>query len=315
MVALSGNTTAQMMNKQNIAHLRSVSYSKQEYVQKINAQQQYVNKEELQNDGVLFSYASTMSEMLRAGEYQRNLRGVSVQMQQMDLVLQDIIQDVSDAKGFLASANTPLGVSMSVDLRMREHLSNLVSSLNAKFNEKALFAGYDTDQLPVDISVVNQTNLVHDSKNNVDIATSNYFVGDNSRKKIMIDENIEVEYAITASDKIFANLIGAYHQILSDPQNTDNLTKGFDTLDQAFKQLTEKRANFGAKMKAVEDAMDSWMQKEEDLQAVFHDLYGNNQAVIAGYINAMNRLVDNEKQTVDIIGLLLRAQNNILDKL
>ena len=303
-----GHVSTAMMNKSNISSLSVTKKEVFEHVRKVNAQSQYVTKEELHQNGKFHSFTSTVEDIARAEEYQRNLKRALVQMEQTDVILGNIIDDVREAKGFLTQALTPLGRDMSIDSRIREHLDTLVSNLNQRFNDKALFAGYDTDILPVSPDAVYESNLVYDSKNQIWVATSNYAVGDQSVKQIQADDNISVKHNIVASDPAFVKIIGAYHQILSNVEDPDNIKAGYDLLDEAFRALTEKRADFGSKMKRVEDSIDSWNQIQEDLICDFQDLYGNNPAAMAGLISEMHAMFDVQKQTIDIIALLLQNQ-------
>jgi flagellin-like hook-associated protein FlgL len=310
-----GYTSTTMINRSNIASLHNTQKGVYDQIRKINSQSQFSTKEELHEGGKFHSFTSTVEDIARAEEYQRNLKRALVQMEQTDVILGNIIDDVAQAKGFLTQARTPLGRDMFIDTRMREHLNTLVSNLNARFNDKALFAGYDTDILPVNADAVYQSNLVYDSKNQIWVATSNYAVGDQSVKQIMSDDNIEVKYSIVASDPAFVKIIGAYHQILSNVEDENNIKLGYDALDEAFRSLTEKRADFGSKMRIVENSVNSWVQIEEDLISDYQDLYGNNPAAMAELISRMHALMDSQKQTVDIIALLLQNQNSILDRL
>ena len=310
-----GYTSTTMINRSNIASLHNTQKGVYDHIRKINSQAQFSTKEELHEGGKFHSFTSTVEDIARAEEYQRNLKRALVQMEQTDVILGNIIDDVAQAKGFLTQARTPLGRDMFIDTRMREHLNTLVSNLNARFNDKALFAGYDTDILPVNADAVYQSNLVYDSKNQIWVATSNYAVGDQSVKRIMSDDNIEVKYSIVASDPAFVKIIGAYHQILSNVEDENNIKLGYDALDEAFRSLTEKRADFGSKMRIVENSVNSWVQIEEDLISDYQDLYGNNPAAMAELISRMHALMDSQKQTVDIIALLLQNQNSILDRL
>ena len=309
-----GYTSTTMINRSNIASLHNTQKGVYDHIRKINSQAQFSTKEELHEGGKFHSFTSTVEDIARAEEYQRNLKRALVQMEQTDVILGNIIDDVAQAKGFLTQARTPLGRDMFIDTRMREHLNTLVSNLNARFNDKALFAGYDTDILPVNADAVYQSNLVYDSKNQIWVATSNYAVGDQSVKRIMSDDNIEVKYSIVASDPAFVKIIGAYHQILSNVEDENNIKLGYDALDEAFRSLTEKRADFGSKMRIVENSVNSWVQIEEDLISDYQDLYGNNPAAMAELISRMHALMDSQKQTVDIIALLLQNQNSILDR-
>jgi hypothetical protein len=310
-----GYTSTNMINRSNIASLHNTQKGVYDNIRKINSQAQFSTKEELHEEGKFHSFTSTVEDIARAEEYQRNLKRTLVQMEQTDVILGNIIDDVAQAKGFLTQARTPLGRDMFIDTRMREHLNTLISNLNARFNDKALFAGYNTDILPVNADAVYQSNLVYDSKNQIWVATSNYAVGDQSVKQIMSDDNIEVKYSIIASDPAFVKIIGAYHQILSNVEDENNIKLGYDALDEAFRSLTEKRADFGSKMRIVENSINSWVQIEEDLISDYQDLYGNNPAAMAELISRMHALMDSQKQTVDIIALLLQNQNSILDRL
>jgi flagellin-like hook-associated protein FlgL len=83
--------------------------------------------------------------------------------------------------------------------------------------------------------------------------------------------------------------------VATDP-NAIGSSAGYDALDEAFRSLTEKRADFGSKMKRVESSIESWTQIREDLIAEHQNLYGNNTAAMAELISNMHALMDSEKQ-------------------
>jgi hypothetical protein len=313
--SISGSPTIKMITGSVLSASKNTTHSIANYARKISTQSQYVTKEELHHDGKFHSFTSNVEDIQRSGEYRRNLHRVSVEMNQADVVMGHIIDDVSEAKAFLTQARTPLGRDMFVDTRIRDHLSTLVSHLNSRFNDKALFSGFNTDVLPVSADTVDKSNLIYDSKNDEWVATSNYAVGDQSKKIVMVDDNIQVEYGILASDPAFVKIIGAYHQILSDVENEENLKAGYDALDDAFRALTEKRADFGAKMRQVEESMTSWTQIEEDLIVNYQDLYGNNAAVIAELMSLWRELIDTHSQQVSMAAALARHSEQVIDRL
>jgi flagellin-like hook-associated protein FlgL len=308
------SVTINMINHSIITSSKAKGKEIADISQKISRQTQFTTKEELHAAGKFHSYSASLEDIGRAVVYKRDLQRVSVEMEQTDKVLEQIIENVSEAKGFMTNARTPLGRDMFIETRIRDHLNTLVSHLNSRFNDKALFAGFDTDILPVDKDTVYQSNLIYDSKNATWVATSNYAIGDQSQKEVMADDNIPVNYGIVASDPAFVKIIGAYHQILTDVDDEENLKIGYDALDAAFRALTEKRADFGAKMRRVEESITSWTQSEEDLIADYQYLYGSNPAEMANLMSMLQILANMSEQNISILAMLLRHQQQILDK-
>lgn len=150
--------------------------------------------------------------------------------------LQDLADDLSTL--ITSRRNGASGDTLPVEVETRGILDKIAGALNVKFNGRYLFAGSKTNAAPVDN--IQTTNLNEDN-----VATDNYYEGNNDVPSIRSSDAEVTDYGILANEDSFKNLIAAAHLLIAgDAANDDDLlASANDLLNTSIEQLATTRAS------------------------------------------------------------------------
>jgi flagellar hook-associated protein 3 FlgL len=175
-------------------------------------------------------------------------------MRYQDDQLNQLITVASDLYYKLTTLQSSSGTAMGFPNLGKNSLEQIKSILNSNFENKYIFSGNNTNEVPVG-NIVNSSNILQGQ------VTSNYYQGGNNTERVVIADDYSISYGITADNKAFQYLIAAIHEgigassLASGNIDSDKVSNALDYIKTAAEELVDLRAKLGNNMNAIENKM------------------------------------------------------------
>lgn len=192
------------------------------------------------------------------GGYNANIDITDHRLQGMETSVSALFDVASKFRTLLVEAlNANNAQSAALNQNAAVMLDQAVSLLNLKQDDRYLFAGSAIDTAPVDTSVFDPDDIGYDPNNPV-IANMGYYAGNDAVLSARIDENVVLDYGVTAKDSGFEALLrGLYlaKTATTTPGAVDKtrLEAALALANQAIQEVPNVQARIGTLRKRLEE--------------------------------------------------------------
>lgn len=193
-------------------------------------------------------------------------------LEQYDISISRVLTLAMQFRDNMVLRRSPAGKDMQITQIVKSYLSGVRETLNTSYEGRYLFAGSRTTTLPVDM-IEEKSNLENDNP------TDNYYNGDNFVMSVKISETLEIDYGITANDKVFQDLIGSMHLALQADKDDDfeKFGKALDNVTETIQGLVQTRTNVGNNLKMIKDIGETMDKVNESLNSFLKDELVTNE--------------------------------------
>ena len=175
-------------------------------------------------------------------------------------VLEDITDLLTNARSAVSGTSTDDELE-DLQNEAAEYLDDLVLLLNTQYNGRYIFAGSETDTLPVDISSYEATDLT--------TVNTDYYQGDDYTQLIRLDSGTEVEYGVTADLEGIEQAMRALSYLAN---STTLTTDDLDDIDDLLVDAQDAIITATSKAGSVSARLESYIENEEDFIATAQEL-------------------------------------------
>jgi flagellin-like hook-associated protein FlgL len=256
---------------------------------------------DLNKIGPIENYLSLKNNFQSIDNYLTNNKTTLNRITTMDKSLDSLIKVAGDMRQALTTRKSPAGRSMGLAQIVKTNfLPTIKDNLNSQFQGLYMFSGSKNDVQPVG-DILNSSNIING------VITSNYYNGNNVKISSGVTESLNLEYGITANEKVFQNLIAVANKFISADENNDNsiMNESSVLINQTIEELVQLRAKCNNHEKSVKDANLGLNNQKEyynqvitgivetDIPVVMTELYNHKGILEASYkafaiINKMN---------------------------
>jgi len=176
----------------------------------VSSQEKYTSNADLARDGLVGQFINLYKGIGESQNYVQGNKTVAFRMSAVEQQLDNLFSDVTGALSDITILRSSSRENVNVEQLVKDRINNLQNILNFRYENQAVFSGIDTDQNPVS-DIINNSNLVDG------VPTDNYLNETGvSQDPIFanIDNNRRIQVNISAGEKAFAQIMGAYHMIL-----------------------------------------------------------------------------------------------------
>jgi flagellar hook-associated protein 3 FlgL len=162
-----------------------------------------------------------------------------------------IFDVTSNLQTNLATRISPAGEEMNFEQILKDGLKNIENALNSSFMGRYIFAGSQTNVIPVR-DIVIYSNIINGE------ATNNYCLADDYKTILRADDSLVIEYGVTAHEEAFQKAIGAAHLALEAERGDaiiqrQRFEEAIVMFDEAIAQLNTLRTKMGNNTLAIEN--------------------------------------------------------------
>lgn len=228
-------------------HDRMISLIMQTQSDADNVQQQISSGKKSQTYQGIATDASRLVDLevthSRVDQYVKNNGQVDDRLQLMESNTGQIGDILSNFKGLLVNAlNQGNAAELDLPTNASEMLKQVASLLNANLDGRHLFAGTMTDTTPVDLSALPASYTIP----TVTGASSSYYQGDSTKLTVRADDNLDLQYGITADSQGFEEAIRALDVVVKGaPTDTTMLNHALDVVNSAISDVANIRTQIG----------------------------------------------------------------------
>lgn len=145
-------------------------------------------------------------------------------------------------------------------------LDEAVGLLNLKQDDRYLFAGSATDTAPVELAAFDPDDAAYDP-NDPSLANMGYYAGNDSVLSVRIDENVVLDYGVTAEESGFEKLLRALHlakTASTAPGAVDKarLEAALDLANQAIEDVPNIQTRIGTTRARLEDTKSAHVETQ-----------------------------------------------------
>ncbi len=213
-------------------------------------------------------------------------QGAVSRLEIMDIALSDIQQIATEFQSQLLLERSSSAPIQNLEEFARNALDQVADRLNTRFAGRSLFAGGKTDQDAVSRTQIQNSNMFGE------VATSSYYTGDNLKFSIQANQQLNLEYGITANEEPFRDLIGALHLAISGEQGSSDTI-----LEQSGTLLEDALSGLGATRSRVNSdriILETVNGQQERIKLQLQDIV--NETVAADLAEASIEQALNEAQ-------------------
>lgn len=215
------------------------------------------------------------NELAVSQQYVNNIDTVTGRLNMMEFGLEQIDSTARDMRSLIRSnLNGDAPNTVNLAALAQQYLNQITEIMNLKDGSRYLFSGSKTDTKPVDLS-----NGVYTAPSPPPFdatADTGYYQGDSSTAEVRIDDNVVVQYGITADQPAFEQIIRSLDSVAHMTFNNPVTPAQKQVLNDAIDTLTQALDNNGANKTIGELAGDVTLDLNElDAQKTQHQNYIN----------------------------------------
>ncbi len=240
---------------------------------------------------------------IRIKRYQENIKTADANIDQYEASISRAQDIATQLRTLLTSAlNATNSSTMGLDVQAKSLLDNLQSELNKQVDGKYIFAGTLTNTAPVDITRWGNPPAAPNNLNApaaytlpaqpgvpttfpVTIAANatsdyfGYFTANTTLPTVRANDNMTVNYGVSAADPAFANLIYALRSASTvngtpTAEQTDRMNGALTAVNSAISGLADMRASVGAKGRLLLDTNKSHEDYLAKIESLVLDIQG-----------------------------------------
>jgi len=190
--------------------------------------------------------------------YNANIDITEHRLQGMETNVSALFDIVSEFRTLLVEAlNANNAESAAINQNAGVMLDEAVGLLNLKQDDRYLFAGSATDTAPVDIATFDPDDAAYDPNDPI-LANMGYYAGNDTELSVRIDENMVLDYGVTAKESGFELLLRSLY--LAQTANTApgavdkaRLEAALDLANQAIEEVPNIQTRIGTTRARLED--------------------------------------------------------------
>ncbi|MFN7095448.1 MAG: hypothetical protein ACK4M7_08795 [Burkholderiales bacterium] len=224
---------------------------------------------ELNSNGKVERILNLEERLQRIDDYVISNHLISNRIKATDLAVERILEASSQLRDNITLKRSGAITALPLTQISQTGLTTVMDNLNMRFEGRYIFAGSQTDNIPVS-DIIYTSNIVNTEP------TANYYQGDNVTLTSRASENLEIPYGVRANEEAFQKLIAAYHiAIQADKTNDDEkLTEALDLTTTALNDLIQLRSKINNNMAAIDEANES----HETLKIYLNEVISNETA-------------------------------------
>lgn len=189
---------------------------------------------------------SLESLQTRLNQFSKNNTIIESRLQRMDQAVSTIFDSMSDLRRLLIQRlNATAGSDVPLAAVAQNLLDVVAGQLNAKDNNRFLFAGTRTDTPPVIVPVPDPATF--------GVPEANYYQGNSIELTTRVDDSITITYGMTADRAAFQDVIAALKAAIQGDATDDSalMDKSLELAGKAIDALAGFRAEIGADLNTI----------------------------------------------------------------
>ncbi|MGE0743956.1 MAG: flagellin [Rhodospirillales bacterium] len=186
----------------------------------------------------------------RAGQYILDNNAISTRLQNAESNVSQIFDVMSDFKQLLISAlNAENAAELAMPQQAADRLDQVTGLLNAKVDNVFLFGGSVTNRAPVDLAGL----PVAYALPSADGDSIGYYQGDFTVRAVQADDDVRVNYGVTAGDPAFEKAVRALDMVIKGGvSDRATLEHALEVTNQALNAIPDLRTKLGNSLKALD---------------------------------------------------------------
>ncbi len=215
------------------------------------------------------------NELATSEQYVNNIDTVTSRLNMMEFGLEQIDSAARDMRSLIRSnLNGDAPNTVNLPALAQQYLNQITEIMNLKDGSRYLFSGSKTDTQPVDLS-----NGVYTAPAPPPFdatVDTGYYQGDSSVSQVRINDNVVVQYGVTADQPAFEQIIRSLDNVAHMTFSNPITPAEKQVLNDAIDTLTQAVDNNGANKTIGEIAGDVTLDLNElDAQKTQHQNYIN----------------------------------------
>lgn len=219
--------------------------------------------------------ANLKNDLAKSGQYVDNIDSVTKRLNLMEFGLEQIDGIARDMRSLIRdSINGDAADTNNLQELAQQYLDQVVEIMNLRDDSRYLFAGGKTDTQPVDLSNGVYTPPTPPPFDTT--ADTGYYQGDTTISEVRIDDNVVVQYGITADQSAFEKIIRALDHVAQTTFSTPITAAQKTMLNDAATALTQAVEDNGTQKTVGELTTDVVLDlKMLDTQKTQHEQFMN----------------------------------------
>lgn len=172
----------------------------------------------------------------------------------------------------------------------KELLDNMATLLNSQLGGRYLFAGGKTDSKPVSVDSSTYAAASYPSS-----ASTTYYSGDDSVARFQADDDLSVDYGVTANDPAIEKVMRSLNLIANMSTttiDTNTLNEAYDLADEGADGMTVLQTKLGTAASTVDDAIDRHLDEQLTLQSQIEDISKVDLAAATSRLSQLQSLLE-----------------------
>jgi flagellar hook-associated protein 3 FlgL len=209
--------------------------------------------------------------------------------------------DIADqVKGLVTSlSGSAASVPSSVAEQARGLMEDFAVLLNTQLGGRYLFAGGATGTAPVSTD-----SAVYPAATYPSAADTSYYSGDDTVARFRADDDLTVEYGVTANDPDIEKVMRALNLLANmptDPVDTDLVNEAYALADEGSEGLTTVQTKLGSAADTVENAIDRHVDEQLTLQSQIEDITKVDLAAMSARLSQLEALLEASAQVITVM--------------
>ena len=219
--------------------------------------------------------ANLKNDLAKSGQYVDNIDSVTKRLNLMEFGLEQIDGIARDMRSLIRdSLNGDAADTNNLQELAQQYLNQVTEIMNLRDDSRYLFAGGKTDTQPVDLSNGVYTPPTPPPFDTT--ADTGYYQGDTTISEVRIDDNVVVQYGITADQSAFEKIIRALDHVAQTTFSTPITAAQKTMLNDAATALTQAVEDNGTQKTVGELTTDVVLDlKMLDTQKTQHEQFMN----------------------------------------
>lgn len=237
---------------------------------------------------------------VRVDQYVKNNGQVDDRLQVMESNVGQIGDILSQFKTLLVNAlNQGNAAELDLPTNAGQMLNQVATLLNANLDGRHLFSGSMTDTAPVDLSALPVSYTIPTSNGDA----SGYYQGDTTQLTVRADDNLNLQYGITADSTGFEQTIRALDMVVKGaPTDTTMLSHALDVVNSAIDNVANIRTKIGNTRSTIAEIDKSHSNFQQFADQTIGDLENTDVTAAITRLNSAQTTLQASYMTLSALG-------------